>query len=390
MYSRGSSGSTRTCCSHARASVKPLRSSRAVGLLRRRERPRPRPAGQRGLGDRVDRRLHGRDVAGAAALGDEPAARPQRRVQPLEQPVVVGDPVERRGREDRVDRLVQLELEQVGGEHLDARAEPLARLRHHRRRPVDRDDLAARQALDQRGGHAAGAAAGVEHALVAAQLEPVEHLAPHRLHRRRDPLVGLGVPVARHQPPDASATYAATASMSASLSESPNAGMPPRPPRTMPATVSASRPASSSDGPAIPLVPASASVWQRPAVVGEDRLAVRGAGRRGRLVGARRAYGAAPAASVRGCVSSSATSCGPAMQHDHEGGGQQPGQRREDAIDGREHQRAGKPLSRMNQRPLVYQAADEQREHQAARDRAAPRPAGCASGTIVTFAANAP
>ena len=42
-----------------------------------------------------------------------------------------------------------------------------------------------------------GAAAGVEHALVAAQLEPVEHLAAHRLQRRRDALVGLGVPVAR-------------------------------------------------------------------------------------------------------------------------------------------------------------------------------------------------
>ena len=98
---------------------------------------------------------------------------------------------------------LELELGEVGDAHVGARPEPLARLGDHRRRAVDGDHLAARQALEQRRRHAPGAAAGVEHALVAAQLEPVEHLAAHRLQRRRDALVGGGVPVARrHQPRD--------------------------------------------------------------------------------------------------------------------------------------------------------------------------------------------
>ena len=67
----------------------------------------------------------------------------------------------------------------------------------HRGRAVDGDHCAAREPLDQRRGDAAGAAAGVEHALVAAQLEPVEHLAAHRLQRRGDALVGGGVPIPR-------------------------------------------------------------------------------------------------------------------------------------------------------------------------------------------------
>jgi hypothetical protein len=49
-------------------------------------------------GDRLHRRLERGDVALAAALGDELAARTQRRVQALKQPVVVEDPVEDRVR----------------------------------------------------------------------------------------------------------------------------------------------------------------------------------------------------------------------------------------------------------------------------------------------------
>ena len=86
-----------------------------LGLGRRGEVPRPGPAGQRGrvrlaLADPAGRGLERGDVAGAAALGDEPAAGHEHAEQPREQPLVVGDPVERRGREDRVDRPLELEL----------------------------------------------------------------------------------------------------------------------------------------------------------------------------------------------------------------------------------------------------------------------------------------
>jgi len=149
------------------------------------------------VADRRDRVDGGGHVAGAAALGDEPPAGLQRRVQPREQAVVVGDPVERRGREDRVDGAVELELGEIGGEDLRAAAEPFTGLLDHRLRAVDGDDLAARQALDERRGHAAGPAAGVEHALVAAQVEPVQHVAPHRLLGRGDALIGGCVPLSR-------------------------------------------------------------------------------------------------------------------------------------------------------------------------------------------------
>ncbi len=177
------------------AAGEPLR-----GLLRAGEVPRPGPAGQRRrerlpLPHQLGRCLQRGDVAGAAALGDEAAAGHEQVEQPREQPLVVGDPVEGRGREDRVDRPVELKLQQIGDAQLGGVAQPLARGLDHRRRAVDRHHLAARQALEQRGGHPSGAAAGVENTLVAAEVEPVEHLASHRFERRRHPLVGRRVPV---------------------------------------------------------------------------------------------------------------------------------------------------------------------------------------------------
>ena len=147
--------------------------------------------------DSVDRGLHVGDVAEAPALRHQPAARLQRRIQAREQQLVVGDPVERGGRDDRVDRPVKGQLEQVGREHLGAVAEPRPRLLDHRRTAVDGDDRAVGHTLDQQLGDAAGAAAGVEHALVAAQVEPIDHVARHRHLRVRHPVVGGGVPLAR-------------------------------------------------------------------------------------------------------------------------------------------------------------------------------------------------
>ena len=84
--------------------------------------PRPGPAAQRGVVDGVDRRLHVGDVARAAALGDEPAAGLAALRAGGRRALVVGDPVERRGREDRVDRLVELELEQVATANASTRS----------------------------------------------------------------------------------------------------------------------------------------------------------------------------------------------------------------------------------------------------------------------------
>ena len=58
------------------------------------------------VADRRQRALDRVDVADAAALGDEPAARPEDGGQVPEQRVVVGHPVEGRGRQDRIDRPV--------------------------------------------------------------------------------------------------------------------------------------------------------------------------------------------------------------------------------------------------------------------------------------------
>ena len=95
-----------------------------------------------------------------------------------EQPLVVEDPVEGRVREDRVDRLVELELEQVR----DPTARPGRRTRRGAARacsiidsepstPITRPS--GRRSSSRRG-HPPAAAAGVEHGLAAGELEASE------------------------------------------------------------------------------------------------------------------------------------------------------------------------------------------------------------------------
>ena len=188
---------------HVQTSANPRRRRRAAVSAGDAKRPRPGPArevgGERrprgdGAGGGVDRR----DVALAAALGDEPPAGTQRREQAGEQ--------RGRGRRSSGTSRSRGSRRRRRSSSSSARSatttstrspQPPAGLVHHRGRAVDRDHLSGGQALEQRGGHAPGAAAGVEHALVAAQLEAVEHVAPHRLERRRDPLVRGRVPVPR-------------------------------------------------------------------------------------------------------------------------------------------------------------------------------------------------
>ena len=98
-----------------------------------------------------------------------------------------------------------VELEQVGLADVDRRRQPPPRLLDHRARAVDGDHAAARQPLDQHRGDAAGAAARVEHGLVAVQPQPPQHVAAHRLDAARS---GAG----RWRRPSHVATYVCTLS----------------------------------------------------------------------------------------------------------------------------------------------------------------------------------
>ena len=77
-------------------------------------------------------------------------------------------------------------LAEVGVHERHARVagEALARRFQHPRRAVERDHAPMRQPLQQRRGHLAGAAAGVEHGLVAAQRQPRDRVVAALVHRR--------------------------------------------------------------------------------------------------------------------------------------------------------------------------------------------------------------
>jgi len=120
--------------------------------------------------DRSEDRLDRGDVAGAAALRHEPAARSEDAGKVPEERIVVGHPVERRGREDRVDGRDGQRLAEVGDDVLDAIAEALesvARGLDHRGRSVEGDHAPVRQPLGQHLGHPAAPAARIEDAFVA-------------------------------------------------------------------------------------------------------------------------------------------------------------------------------------------------------------------------------
>jgi hypothetical protein len=109
--------------------------------------------------------------------------------------------VERRGREDRVDRLCDRERRaEVRLDELDPVSEPgepAPGLVEHGRGAVQGDDATTRQPIREELRDAAAAAAGVEDTLVALELQPLEHRrTPARL-RRGDRVVGLAVPIPR-------------------------------------------------------------------------------------------------------------------------------------------------------------------------------------------------
>ncbi len=115
-------------------------------------------------------------------------------MQAAKEQLVIGDPVKRGGRQDRVDGLVQLQLQQIRSADVRVGAQPLAGGSDHRLGHVHRDHPSARQPLHQRLGDPARAAAGVEHRLVAGERQPVEHGLAQRLHRPGDPVIALARP----------------------------------------------------------------------------------------------------------------------------------------------------------------------------------------------------
>ena len=160
---------------------------------------------------RVGRRAHqGRralvlplEVGAAAALRHQPPAGRQRGEQAAEQPIVIEHPVERRGAEDGVGAAGDRQRRGVGVDErdpaADAGAHRGARRGQHVGRLIDADGAPVRQPPGEQLGEPAGAAADVEHRLVAAQRQAIEDgLAPGEL-RARHPVVGRGVPLARRR-----------------------------------------------------------------------------------------------------------------------------------------------------------------------------------------------
>ena len=165
------------------------------------------------------------------ATSQPPGRRTAREVR--EERVVIGDPVERGGRQDRVDRRPERQRSaEVGDDELDPVAErrqPVARGLDHRGRAIERDHPATGQSPGKQLGDPAAAAAGVEDAFVAGEREPLEDGRAPAGHRVGDPVVRPRVPVARHLRPHAvgaggSAAAAAAGEMTRApiLSRKPN------------------------------------------------------------------------------------------------------------------------------------------------------------------------
>ena len=142
--------------------------------------PRPLPArqvvGERRLADLGARRVEALDVAGSAALRHEPA--PGRSAACMRTGRRGRAPNGRPRSRTRRPPLVELELGKVGLDDGRRAFERGAGVLDHRRRCVDGDHAPVRQQLEQHGGDPPAATAGVEHRLVAAQRQALEHAPP--------------------------------------------------------------------------------------------------------------------------------------------------------------------------------------------------------------------
>ncbi len=164
-----------------------------------------RPVGP-AIGQRVadlgERPRDARDVPRAAVLRDELPPGPERAGEAPEERWMVGHPVERRRRQDRVRRSVERErLAQVGVHVGDPRAEagePSSCLLEHPRRSVERHDSNLRQPFEQLLRHPAAPAARVEHRPDALRIETPDDVGAPAGLRRRNAVVRRGVPVVAH------------------------------------------------------------------------------------------------------------------------------------------------------------------------------------------------
>ncbi len=100
----------------------------SLGISRAREHPRGEAHEFREVvpGNAVDHLPNARDVAFASALHLENSAWAQRLRQPHPHAVVVGDPMKRRGRDDHVDSIDEIEVKHLLAPHLCAIAEPFS------------------------------------------------------------------------------------------------------------------------------------------------------------------------------------------------------------------------------------------------------------------------
>ena len=160
------------------------------------------PSGERIGAELLEHAHYAGQVPGAAALRDEASTGPEHGGEIGEQRVVIGDPVEGRGRQDGVHGLVDRERGRQVGEHepdpIAERREPAPRGLEHRRRAVERDHGAVGEPFGDKRRDASRTAPGVQDGLVAAELEPVDDDRAPPEPRVGDRVVRLGVPLARH------------------------------------------------------------------------------------------------------------------------------------------------------------------------------------------------
>ena len=144
-------------------------------------------------------RFHSATFPMPAALRLDHAAGPQRREQTRRRAAggrgSSGRSRSRRRRRPARARSSSSRSETISSTRSPNGAEASRAMLDHRRRGVDADHPALGQAVEQVAGDPSRAAAGVEHGLVAGEVEPLEHLEAPLLLRIGDPVVGRRVPV---------------------------------------------------------------------------------------------------------------------------------------------------------------------------------------------------
>jgi hypothetical protein len=116
-------------------------------------------------------------------------------VHARKQAILIEDPVKDGVREHRIDGLVEVELGEIRAPHRGALGgQRMAGVLDHLLRGVDRDHAPARQPLQQAPCDSPRTAARIEHGLVAAQRQAVEHILGPGLLDAGAALVGSGVP----------------------------------------------------------------------------------------------------------------------------------------------------------------------------------------------------